>query len=335
MIKQIGGSTMKKMYITLLAAVLLIGFSMHEAKAWIIGGTSAPGALPTFYDAIFKYQHQAKLVKGFANASVYSSHVATQRGYMGYDKFAITVGTMAAAQVPATVIDLGYYKKLTKSLRKQGDVYVGVAWNAWSVNVGVKLPADLSISAKFGMLKYSYADFDFDGKNAGGMINYQIISPKAPPVKFVLWRGLSVGTGFMWQYNNTLYNYKSDPFTSGGYILKPKIKIFAKSESYVIPMEISTAVRLLWVLNIHAGGGVDFAWGSSRLNYSAVGYVVGGGSAGLFAAYGKQGGTGPTNVLPKIFCGPGLNFGPVIIDIPFTYYFNNGFDIGVTLGVVW
>lgn len=327
---------MKKMYIAILATALLIGLGMHEARAWIIGGSSIPAADATFYNSILKYQHQAKLVKGFANASVYSSHVATQRGYLGYDKFAITVGTMAAAQVPATVIDLGYYKKLAQSLRKQGDVYVGVAWNAWSLNVGVKVPTtDLSISAKFGMLKYSYADFDFDGKNAGGMINYQIIAPKAPPVKFVLWRGLSVGTGFMWQYNNTLYNFQSDPFTSGTYILKPKIKIFARSESYVIPLEISTAVRLLWVLNIHAGGGVDFAWGTSRINYSTVGLVVGGGTAGLFAAYGKQGGTGPTKVLPKIFCGPGLNFGPVIIDIPFTYYFNNGFDIGVTLGVVW
>jgi hypothetical protein len=71
------------------------------------------------------------------------------------------------------------------------------------------------------------------------------------------------------------------------------------------------------------------------LNYSSIGTIVGNGTAAVFAAYGKQGGTGPTKVLPKIFCGPGLNFGPVIIDIPFTYYFNNGFDVGVTLGVVW
>jgi hypothetical protein len=327
---------MKKIYIVILTGAILIGFSMREAKAWIIGGVSNPAAQASLYDAIFKYQHQSKLVKGFANASVYSSHVATQRGYQGYDKFEITIGTMAAAQVPATVVDLGYYKKLAESLRKQGDVYVGVAWNAWSLNVGVKIPTtDLSISAKFGMLKYSYANFDFDGKNAGGMINYQIISPKAPPVKFILWRGLSVGTGFMWQYNNTLYHYTSDPFTTNGFLLQPKLKIFAKSESYVIPLELSTAIRLFWVLNIHVGGGVDFAWGSSRLNYSTIGTIAGGGTAGMFAAYGKQGGTGPTKVLPKIFCGPGLSFGPVIIDIPFTYYFNNGFDIGVTLGVMW
>jgi hypothetical protein len=327
---------MKKIFIVILTGAMLIGFSMREAKAWIIGGVSNPAAQASFYDAIFQYQRQSKLVKGFANAGVYSSHVATQRGYQGYDKFEITIGTMAAAQVPATVVDLGYYKKLAESLRKQGDVYVGVAWNAWSLNVGFKVPTtDLSISAKFGMLKYSYADFDFDGKNAGGMINYQIISPKAPPVKFILWRGLSVGTGFMWQYNNTLYHYTSDPFTSNGFLLQPKLKIYAKSESFVIPLELSTAIRLFWVLNIHAGGGVDFAWGSSRLNYSTIGTIAGGGTVGMFAAYGKQGGTGPTKVLPKIFCGPGLNFGPVIIDIPFTYYFNNGFDIGVTLGVMW
>lgn len=329
---------MKKMLLLIAGAALLVGVGTMDANAWLIGRTSltTPGAQDFLNKIFLPYQRQAKLVKGFANASAYSSHVATQRGYQGFDKFAITAGTMAAAQVPATVIDLGYYNKLADRLMKTGDVYVGVAWNAWSLNVGVKLPADLTISAKFGMLKYTYDKFDIDGMNAGGMINYQIIRPKAPPVKFVLWRGLSVGTGFIWQYNKTRYHYKSpEPQSSGNYIIQPELKIFAKSESYVIPLEISTAVRLFWVLNIHAGGGIDFAWGSSRLNYSSMGLIADGSTIGLYTIYGRQGGTGPTKFLPKIFCGPGLNFGPVIIDIPFTYYFNNGFDAGVTLGVVW
>jgi hypothetical protein len=39
--------------------------------------------------------------------------------------------------------------------------------------------------------------------------------------------------------------------------------------------------------------------------------------------------------MPKVFCGPGLNFGPVSSDVPFTYYFMNGFNVGATFGLVF
>jgi hypothetical protein len=328
---------MKHKYFVITVMAALTFFCVRDARAWLIGTTSIsdPVAQQFINQTLLPYQRQAKLVKGFANASAYSSHVATQRGYQGFDKFSITLGTMGAGQVPATTTNLGYYKTLVDQLRKQGDIYVGVAWNAWALNVGVKLPADFTISAKFGMLKYNYMYFKFDGICAGGMLNYQIVSPKSPPVKFILWRGLSIGTGLLWQRNNTLLKYKATPLSGGGYVVQPELRMFIKTESYVIPLEISTAVRLFWVLNIHAGLGIDFAMGSSRLNYSSMGTIAGNGTAGIYSVYGKQGGNGPTKFLPKIFCGPGLNFGPVIIDIPFTYYFNNGFDVGATFGIVW
>jgi hypothetical protein len=245
------------------------------------------------------------------------------------------VGTMAAAQVPATTTDLGYYKKLPERLTKEGDLNIGVAWNAWSLNVGVKLPLDFSISAKFGYLKYKYDIYSFDGLHAGGMLNYQIVNPKAPAVKFVLWRGISIGTGLLYQRNNTVIHYKSDPISTSGVTFKPVLDIKVMTESYVIPLEISTAVRLLWFLNIHAGGGIDFAMGTSKIRYSAMGTMDSGGGAGVFGVYGRQSGKGSKNYMPKLFCGPGLNFGPVVIDIPFTYYFMNGFNVGVTFGVVF
>ena len=242
---------------------------------------------------------------------------------------------MAAAQVPATTTDLGYYKKLGERLMKQGDLDIGVAWNPWSLNVGVKLPAGFTISGKFGYLKYTYDQYSFDGIHAGGMVNYQVIEPKAPVVKFVLWRGISIGTGLLWQRNNTVIHHQADPISGGGYTFKPVLDIKVTTESYVIPVEISTAVRLIWVLNIHAGGGIDFAMGTSKIRYAAVGVADGPGVPALFSVYGRQKGKGSKNYMPKIFVGPGLNFGPVIIDIPFTYYFMNGFNVGVTFGVVF
>ena len=326
---------MKKITIMIVAAFAVVGFATRDAHAWLLFGSNDPGLIPVLEQTFLKYQNQSKLAQGMADASAYSAHAATQRGYVGYDKVCITVGTMAAAQVPATTTDLGYYKKLGEQLMKQGDLNVGVAWNAWSLNVGVKLPLDFYITGKFGYLKYSYEQFDFNGMHAGAMLNYQIVKPKSPEVKFVLWRGISIGTGFLWQSNDTVIHQKEDPVSGSGYTFKPVIDIKVKTESYVVPVEISTAVRLIWVLNIHAGGGIDFATGTSNIRYSAAGVADNGGIPSLFSVYGRQSGKGSKHYLPKIFCGPGLNFGPVIIDIPFTYYFMNGFNVGATFGVVF
>jgi hypothetical protein len=326
---------MKKIYIGIFIMASLFSFCIQDANAWIYFISDLPAATSLLNSAFGQYQYQPKLAKGFANASVYSSDVATQRGFQGYDKFAITIGTMGAAQVPRATSDLTYYKQLAEKLKKQGDVYVGVAWNAWALNVGVKLPADFYLSFKFGKLKYSYLDFDFDGMNAGGMINYQLVSPKAPPIAIILWRGLSVGTGFLWQYNKTAYHYTGSLQTDAGLAMQPKLKIFAKTESYVIPLELSTAIRLFWFLNIHAGGGIDFAMGSARLNYSSTGVIFNGPNINFYSVYGRQSGTGPRHYMPKIFCGPGISLGPVIIDVPLTYYFFGGFNAGITVGVVW
>ena len=336
---------MKKLFYVLGMTALLTASAFRDAGAWLLYNNNFPAPLDaaaqSYLDsAIGRFQHQPKLAKGFANASVFSSHAATNRGYQGYDKVAITVGTMAAAQVPATTTDLSYYKKIGERLQKEGDLYAGVAWNAWSLSVGFKIPlTDLYLTGKFGKLKYTYDDYKIDGMHAGGMLNYQIIKQKSPPVKFVLWRGLSVGTGFLYQYNNTAFNYKVTPVSLYGGIVsvKPMLGINARTKSYVIPLEISTSIQLLWVLNIHVGGGIDFAWGSSDLRYSAIGMVTAPVPpfVGLFGAYGRQKGKGSSTYMPKIFCGPGIGFGPVFVDIPFTYYFMGGFNVGITLGVVF
>jgi len=50
-----------------------------------------------------------------------------------------------------------------------------------------------------------------------------------------------------------------------------------------------------------------------------------------------MGGSGsPTTFNPKVMSGFGLSMGPVIIDVPFTYYLlDHGYNLGVTLGIVW
>ena len=42
----------------------------------------------------------------------------------------------------------------------------------------------------------------------------------------------------------------------------------------------------------------------------------------------------PAFVRPRISAGVGLNLGPVMLEIPLTWYLTSGFSVGLTLGIV-
>jgi hypothetical protein len=37
----------------------------------------------------------------------------------------------------------------------------------------------------------------------------------------------------------------------------------------------------------------------------------------------------------KLMTGIGLNIGPAVIDVPVTFYLDNGYSVGVSLGFIW
>jgi hypothetical protein len=63
-------------------------------------------------------------------------------------------------------------------------------------------------------------------------------------------------------------------------------------------------------------------------------YNSSGGEEGTIHVRGG-GDMAPTIFNPKIMTNIGFKFGPVILDVPVTYYFGNGFNAGITLGAVW
>jgi hypothetical protein len=337
---------------SILIVMCVLGLLSKSSHAYVIPyvnlqDAAANSAARQFLNTYFaRYQSQKKLARGFANASVFSSHAATHRGLQGYDLFAITVGTMAGAQAPSR--DLGYYKDIHKKIQQQGDLYVGVAWNAWAAQVGLTLPIigkRFSISGKFGRLKYGYKPYNvnFDGMHLGAMFNYHLIKPISTPiVKILMWRGLSIGTGYLYQTNNTKISVKATPIAGnvGGVdiVAKPTFDMRVKTESSVYPLEIATGFRLIFI-NVHAGAGVDFASGKSDVMVSSGGEIsassFGTAYPGYFMVYGKQHGKGSKNAMPKVFAGGGLALGPVVVDVPFTYYFTNGFNVGLTVGIVF
>ncbi|MDR2495264.1 MAG: hypothetical protein LBD24_08600, partial [Spirochaetaceae bacterium] len=123
--------------------------------------------------------------------------------------------------------------------------------------------------------------------------------------------------------------------------IDPSLSLKMDVDTVTIPIEANTAVKLLWFLNVGAGVGFDLGFGRSDLTVGAKGNVnienLNGplsqdkpGSITL-----KAGG----DMMPAVFnlklmTSVGINIGPVLLDIPFTYYFlDNGINAGITIGV--
>lgn len=359
---------MKKILLISLLLVLAGGLN-DRAMAWILIDAIPPrvsGVPQANVDAavqstlnevraeLLKYQSQKKLARGLANASAYSAHAGTQRGYQGYDIVAVTIGTMAGAQLPA--FEIGYYKDLSKKLRYKGDLDAGAALVPWSLQVGLHLGhfnsklEGLYVAGKFGYVPFTYEDYKVKGLNTGVAINYQIFKKVKAGYQVFVWRGVSVGTGLYYQRNELVmkHNLGIHSRTIGGmpsmrYFVEPKFNFNIFTQSYVVPLEVSTSIRVLWVLNLSAGGGIDFAVGESRIK--AKGYTwayildltgtLSTTSPGFAYVYGEQKGTMGKWWLPKVTAGVGFSFGPVVIDVPVTYYFIKGFGVGLSLGFEW
>ncbi len=340
---------MKKLTTLMLAACFVV-ISVRGAHAWIIvGGSAPPGYTTEFNQALDQvrqelttYQRQPKLTSSFANANAYAAHASTQRGYQGYKLMAISVGTMAGAQVPS--LDFDYYKsfeKIEDELQYRGDIELGLALVPYSVQIGLNLGKlgvkNLYTSVKFGMLNYSYDDYYIEAINAGLMFNYQIVKAKKAGMALFLWRGLSIGTGVLYNKNYARVGYQLTYKTQGVVYFRPEFDFNFYSESWVVPLELTTSIRLLWILNLTVGAGIDFATGETEIKVRGVSpvYELLTYQTGFMYAYGEEKGTMSKWYLPKLVAGIGFGIGPVVIDVPVSYYFVKGIHLGVSVGVTF
>jgi hypothetical protein len=112
--------------------------------------------------------------------------------------------------------------------------------------------------------------------------------------------------------------------------------------TFTIPMEVMTAVNLL-IFNIPFGVGADFAFGTSKMNIGmSSGITISGDNTIKTTSDGNLtidagGKASPNFANLKLMTGLGLSIGPVIaVDIPITWYFvDNGFNIGLSVGVAF
>lgn len=301
-------------------------------------------------DQLGKYSNMPKLARGFANANTYASGASTLRGYQGYDLFGVSIGTMFSLQAPSS--SLTFYKDLQDDL-DDGDMYAGMGANLLSGQVGINLSFlvnDLYLAFRFGKFNTTLGGKEDDFKLGldsglfGILLNYQLIGQQSILGRSMLWRGVSVESGFIYSKNKTSFYQGMDsievddgastPITAE---VDPSFSFIIDNKSYIIPVEAYTSIRLLYVLNLGIGAGFDFvAGGSSRLSLDSDGNAIvrGTDEKGIITI---DSGTksDADKFRGKVMANIGLSAGPVFIDMPVTVYMDNGYSIGLSAGLVW
>lgn len=301
------------------------------------------------------------LIKAFGDAGLYASHGATQRAYGGFKSFAFTFGGMIGGALPDSPLNIfsnpaGYVDTLLDRFQNEGDIRLGVMPQGVSANISINtskfLIKDLYLGVHLGYMKLDniVEGLTFDHLSLGATVNYQLIKPVGKGL--FVWRGVNIGSGFIYQGTTLGYalNAKDldlgkveQSFDSGGKltITPTSVNFNFSVDNFVIPVEATTAIQLLWFLNIPVGVGADIGFGKSELKMGMSaemsaelsGYTTDTpGSLSINAG----GNMAPSLMNLKLMSGIGLKFGPVVIDVPVTWYFqDNGFSVGVSAGFIW
>jgi len=320
------------------------------------------------------------LAKGFANASVFSSDGASQRGYEGYNAFTFTFGFIGALQLPHysilkdimnTINSGGEGNKGSDFIKDIANVPFGYDLQALNAQFGINtskiLLEGLYIGFKFSKFDTNWiktipiSGFSFSTMSIGVNASYQFIRQKRLFAGLLVWRGLNFGTGFIWQNTSLdialalpLGEGLSDvkvPISDNISISMPINEVFNldfKTNTYIVPFEAMTSIRFAWFLNLALGAGIDVAFGGSKIN--ASGSLTGDKDKVTITGtvpqddirmdvapslkFSLAGNSSPSIFNVKAMFAAGFNLGPVIIDIPVTYYFlSNGWSLGLTFGV--
>ena len=299
-----------------------------------------------------------QLIQAFGNSSVYASHGATNRGYGGYKALSINIGTMVGVQLPVGPFEIvNALDTIPDRLLSNGDLPLGANPQLFNAHVGFNasfLVKNLYLGVRLGFLDLpkgsiqidSMGDFSknlsFKTTTIGVTANYQLI-PSISLAGLITWRGINIGSGIIFSTSNLNFAMPLDfdPFDLGSGAtlnIDPEITFDLSMTTVTIPVEAVTAIKLLFI-NIPIGVGADIAFGKTdmrvgmdaAINVDAPGLTQESPGSLSVSAGGSM---APQFLNLKLMTGLGFVFGPVVLDIPVTWYFaDNGFNVGITLGV--
>jgi hypothetical protein len=304
-----------------------------------------------------------KLIQGFGTASLYSSQGATQRGYGESKLFTFTVGSIVGIKVGSSLGDIlqdpgSLVSTLQDDIKNKGDATLGLNIQGMSgqfnINTGRFLPFEgLDLGLRFGYFKQPdslLSGLACDSFSVGVVGSYHLLKEKTLVPVVLKWRGLSLGTGVIFQHSNTSYAMELDTinqplggsYTSTSINIDPKLVFDMKTETVTVPLEVTTAIQLFSFLNITLGAGVDFGFGKNTVEFGLDADVnlddlpvgVTQDKAGSLSVSGG-GEMAPQFFNFKVMTGVGFKIGPVILDVPVTWYPGPGNETGLSVGMTF
>lgn len=306
------------------------------------------------------------LAQGVADSGAAATHIGTQRSFIDYQRFAIVVGGGLAASVYTTDPDV--IRDLSDEL-EEGDIYAGAAVQPIVVSFGFR-PRFIS-DRLYTNIKVGYADVadgviadgvSFNSLSVGLLANYRLLQTRSIGAGVLRWRGVSIGSGVVYQRNELVidldfgevsetvqYDGDGDPGQASPEFLmtlEPVLTAKVSSDSIVVPLEVTTGLRVAWLLDFNVGAGIDLSFGNSEITLGINSPVILEGddmtdidvTPGSATVDAGTKGDGPEFVRPRLTAGVGLNLGPVKVDFPLMYYFDkegNSFMAGVNVGLVF
>ncbi|WP_155816498.1 Lsa36 family surface (lipo)protein [Spirochaeta thermophila] len=318
------------------------------------------------------------LLKGFSTAAVFASHAGGMRSSPDYSFIQVSVGGAFGFQNPSSfpfnVGSLYEAAEETFNVLAGGSIQLGAEVG---FNLSFLVPG-LHVGVRFG--KFMLDDLaltkevflSYDLTLVGLSASYPLINGVG--AGGIGWSGIHAGTGVLYEGLSTVYSrsfssfYEASsqsysPVYSGNYHLEipagptleliPWVDLKMTSSQVVVPLEILTGFSTP-LFRMIGGGGVDLAFGSSRLEVSCGSSVKMDGTIEVWgpsqveevksiSSYASSSSaevngeveTSPLAVNPKLIMGAGWFLGPVVIDTGLVLYFNGGSGFSGTLSVGW
>ncbi len=312
---------------------------------------------------IQKYTQQPDFAQGFADTGSASAYSGLFRSPYNYKIFSIAYG-FGAAITMADSLSLSDYRS-GNIIENENDTYAGIALHPFNLSAGINLGflvSGLRANVKFGYFDLSAGtlteEYYFETKSFGGGLTYQLVKPKSVPLGVFKWQGLNISSGLYYQKTTVETKFVPDDagFTSAvtlgaavvdGYLaVVPELSASIESSTFTVPIEATTGVRLLYILDLMIGAGVDLTFGSGEITMESnqqVAFVYTGGAVPTTNTPGRITITSTTKedaklVRPRIMAGIGFGAGPVRFEVPFSISFSekgNTYVTGINAGIVF
>jgi len=143
-------------------------------------------------------------------------------------------------------------------------------------------PTRLRLYLSFMSMDRSFDTASVSFSNFGIVGQYRLIPEKSLGLNVVKWGGVDVTSGLKYSKMKIGFSQDVNQTTGAGatqVTLDAPLTFYADSSNFSIPIEASTSVRLLYVLNFVGGLGADINFGSTGLGVNLDGDISGGSGA--------------------------------------------------------